>query len=212
MSPVEILTLAVLAVVGIRLTDAARHSLLARSHVVHLVRGLRLRHFALAVPVLVTVISLALVLFQVPGLHFGWWTAIGGQGNPVFGQAPAGTGPSTGVFEVLVPSIFAVLLLIGLPAMVEGEEWAFRRGAEHRSRPANLRRAVLFGLVHALIGIPIGAALALSAGGLYFTWAYLRVWRATGSAEAALDESTRCHLAYNLVIVGVVVLALAAGW
>ena len=51
----------------------------------------------------------------------------------------------------------------------------FRRGAELRSRAANARRSVLFGLVHALIGIPIGVAMALSVGGFYFTWAYLRV-------------------------------------
>ena len=94
------------------------------------------------------------------------------------------------------------LLLIGLPLLVEGEEWVFRRGAEHRSRAANARRSVLFGLVHALIGVPIGVALALSVGGVYFTWAYLRAWRATGSEEAALAESTRSHLAYNLVIAG----------
>ncbi len=212
MSPVDLLTLAVLAYVGFRLTDAARHSIASRGHVLGLVRGLRFRHFLLALPVLVAVVTVALVLFGVPGLSFGWWTAIGGEGNPVFGQAPEGTSTSSGALEVIVPLVFGVLLLIGLPLLVEGEEWVFRRGAEHRGRLANLRRAVLFGLVHALIGIPIAAALALSVGGLYFTWAYLRMWRATGSAEEALAESTRAHLAYNLVIVGIVVLALGAGW
>ena len=54
-------------------------------------------------------------------------------------------------------------------------------------------------------------ALALSVGGFYFTWAYLRAWRATGSEEAALAESTRSHLAYNLVIAGLVIVALATG-
>ena len=208
MGPLDILSLAVLAYVGIRLADAARHSVLSRGYVWGLVKGLRPRHFLGAVPTLVCVIGLALLLFHVPGLSFGWWTAIGGQGNPVFGSArPQAVGP----LDTVIPMVFGVLLLLGLPLLVEGEEWVFRRGAENRSRWGNLRWAVLFGLVHALVGIPIAAALALSAGGVYLTWTYLRMWRRTGSQEAALTESTRAHLAYDLVIVGMVALAFLAG-
>jgi len=54
-------------------------------------------------------------------------------------------------------------------------------------------------LVHALIGIPIGVALALSIGGAYFMTAYVRVYRRRGP-DAALLESTRSHAAYNLAI------------
>jgi hypothetical protein len=206
--PLDVLTLAVLAYVGFRLADAARHSVRSRAYVWKLVRGLRPRHFLLAFPVLTVVVSLAMLSFEVPGLSFGWWTALGGEGNPVFGSAPPQT---VGRFDSVIPIVFAVLLVLGLPLLVEGEEWVFRRGAEHRSRWGNLRWAVYFGLVHALVGIPIGAALALSAGGLYLTWAYLRMWRRTGSQEEALAESTRAHLAYNLVIVAVVGLALLTG-
>jgi hypothetical protein len=205
MQPLDILTLAVLAYVGVRLADAARQSVTQRSHVWTVVSGLRFSHFVLAVPVLVAVIATAVVLLQVPGLSFGWWTAIGGEGNPVFGTArPSAVGP----MDTVIPVVFGVLLLLGLPLLVEGEEWMFRRGAEHRSRGANLRRAVLFGLVHALVGIPLAAALALSVGGVYLTWRYLRVWRATASPRLALLESTRAHLAYNLVIMGLVLVAL----
>jgi hypothetical protein len=206
MEPLDLLTVAVLAYVGFRLADAARQSVHSRRHVVSILAGLRPRHFLLAVPVLAAVVSLALLLLQVPGLDFGWWTAIGGEGNPVFGAARPG---AVGPLEVVIPVVFGLLLLLGLPLLVEAEEWVFRRGAEHRSLPGNLRRAVLFGIVHAAVGIPLAAALALSVGGLYLTWCYLRMWRATGSAEAALAESTRAHLAYNLVIVAIVLLALA---
>ncbi len=209
MGPLDILSLAVLAYVGIRLADAARHAVLSRGYVWGIIKGLRPRHFLGALPTLACVIGLALVLLQVPGLSFGWWTAIGGQGNPVFGSArPQAVGP----LDAVIPIVFGFLLVLGLPLLVEGEEWVFRRGAEHRSRWGNLRWAVLFGLVHALVGIPIAAALALSAGGVYLTWAYLRMWRRTGSQEAALTESTRAHLAYDLVIVAIVGLTfLAAG-
>jgi len=208
MEILDILTLAVLAYIGVRLADAARQAFLSRAHVLHLVQGLRPRHFVLAVPVLVTIVSLAVLLFEVPGLSFGWWTAIGGDGNPVFGSARPG---SVGPLEVAVPVVFGTLLLLGLPLLVEAEEWMFRRGAERRTRPQNLRRSFLFGIVHAAIGIPLAAALALTAGGVYLTWAYLRMWRRTGSAEAALAESTRAHLAYNLVIVGLVLTAVILG-
>jgi hypothetical protein len=202
MQILDVISLAVLAFVGFRLTDAARHAYRDRSRVRGLLAGLRLRHFALAVPVLFVVVVTFVMLAEIPGLSWGWWSAIGGTGNPAFGGAPEG---STGPFEVVIPIVFAGLLLVGLPLLVEGEEWVFRRGAEHRGRAANLRRAVLFGLVHALIGVPIAAALALTVGGVYFTWAYLRAYRATGSAEAALNESTRSHLAYNLDVLGIVV-------
>jgi hypothetical protein len=94
---------------------------------------------------------------------------------------------------------------------VEGEEWVFRRGAEGRDRPANLRRAFLFGIVHAAIGIPIAVAISLTIGGLYFTWAYLREFRRTGSPTLALRESTRAHLAYNATIVVLVLVTLVFG-
>jgi hypothetical protein len=209
MNPLDLLTVAVLAFVGFRLADAARQTLSSRSEVWPLVAGLRPRHFLRAIPVLAAVLIVATPLLQIPGLDFGWWTALGGQGNPVVGVGRPEATP--GVLETLVPVVFVTLLILGLPLLVEGEEWVFRRGAEHRSRAANARRSVLFGLVHAVVGIPIGVALALSVGGFYFTWAYLRMWRRTGSEQAALAESTRSHLGYNLVIAVLIIAALATG-
>jgi hypothetical protein len=159
---------------------------------------LRPRHFGRGVLVLAVVATVASLLVRLPVLSFGWWTAIGGQGNPVTGVTDTtGTSKAT----LIIPAVFALLLLLGLPLFVEREEEIFRQGAENRSSLENVRRAVLFGLVHAIVGIPLGVAVALSIGGFYFTWAYLRVWRGTRSQNAALLESIRCHLAYNLIIV-----------
>jgi hypothetical protein len=71
-------------------------------------------------------------------------------------------------------------------------------------------KAVQFGMVHALIGIPLGVALALSIGGGYFQWCYLRGFRRTGSQEETVLESTRAHVAYNGLLQVVVVAAIAA--
>lgn len=208
MSPLDLLTLTILTVVGVQLVGAARSSLGARRHVTRIVAGMRWHHLYRAIPVLVAVLTALVVLLQVPGLDLGWWTAIGGVGNPVFGTSEHGL---SGDAAVLLSALFGVLLLVSLPLLVEREEWVFRRGAERRSMRANAAFAVAFGAMHVLVGIPIGAGLALSIGGVYFTRVYLRAFRDTRSPTEALLESTRAHLGYNVVIVSLVLLAVATG-
>lgn len=207
----DLLAAAVLVVVGYRLVTVARFSLggSRRRHILQLVRGIRLRH-VLPVPlVLAVVLTAALALMEVPGLDWGWWTAIGGFGNPVTGgtERTAGT-----TLEWLIPLVFVVLLLPALPLLAEREEEIFRQGDEHRTIPQRAARGVMFGAVHAVMGIPIGAALALSVGGWYFSWCYLRGYRSTDppTRRAALAESTRAHLAYNACIVALLVVSLIA--
>jgi ABC-type spermidine/putrescine transport system permease subunit II len=203
----DLLTVAVLAFVGSRLVQANRLARTgpARARALQLVRGVRARHVLLALPVLLAVIVAFAALDQVPGLSFGWYSAIGGEGNPVFGASEHTTGTA---LEILVPVVFIALLLPALPLLVEREEQIFRVGSERRSTRERLERGLAFGLVHAIIGIPLAAALALSVGGWYLTWAYLRGYRDGGPA-AALLESTRSHLAYNAVVIAAVVAALA---
>ena len=202
---IDVLALAVLFVVGARLVEAARASVEARRKALTVVRGLHARHFLLGLPVIVVVIGAAALLIQLPVLSFGWWTALGGEGNPVFGT----TEQSLGVLEVAVPVAFVSLLVVSLPLLVAREEWIFRRGAERRGTWNNIGRCILFGLAHAIIGIPLGAALALSLGGAYLTACYLRGWRTTRSQAGALLESTRAHLAYNASILALIGATLA---
>ncbi len=199
----DVLVVALLAFFGSRLLISAGRSLQgpARRHARMLIGGLRWRHFAPIPVVIPVVLATALLLLEVPGLSFGWWVALGGEGNPVFGvtETTAGT-----PFELLIPVVFIGLLLPALPLLVEGEERMFRLGAESWSGWKRLWKGLLFGLVHAAIGIPIAVALALSIGGWYFTAAYLRGWRVGHSRSAALLESTRAHLAYNLTVIAIV--------
>ncbi len=207
MSWLDVLTVMVLVAIGVRLLSGARiaFSGRGRDRIVDLVRGLRPRHFVLAPPVFVVIVAVIIGLLEIPGMDFGWWTAIGGQGNPVTG----GTDRTTGtVFEWVVPLVFLVLLVPALPLFAEAEERIFRLGSEHRTFWGRVGKAVQFGLVHALIGIPIGAALGLSVGGGYFTVMYLRGYRA-GGPEAGIAESTRAHLAYNAEIILLVIVALS---
>jgi hypothetical protein len=205
----DLLTVVVLALVGTRLLAVARVASrgAGRRVSIELWRSLRPRDFALAIPVLIVVATAASLLISIPGLSWGWWTAIGGEGNPVVGSTDRTAGSP---LEWLVPLAFLLLLLPGLPLLVENEERVFRRGSEARSRFERIQRGVVFGLAHALIGIPIGVALALSLGGWWFTWVYMDSYRRAG-ATAALHASSRAHLAYNTTIVVIVLLSIAAG-
>jgi hypothetical protein len=205
-SVLDLLMVAVLAVVGVRLFEAARTSVGAHRKTLGVVQGLRARHFVRAVPIVVVIVSTAWVLIQLPVLSFGWWSVIGGEGNPVVGV----TEEDYGIVSVVLPLFFIGLLIVGMPLLVAREEWVFRRGAEARSTAMNVARSLVFGLAHAVIGIPIGAALALSIGGLYLTRCYLEGWKETRTQTGALLESTRAHLAYNLTIITLVLASLLA--
>jgi hypothetical protein len=204
MSAVDALTVVALAFVGVRIASGTRVALsgYGRLRVARIMRGLRVRHFALALVVLPVVFATIVVLVSIPGLSFGWWTALGGLGNPVTGSTERTAGTA---LEWLIPVVFLALLVPALPLFAEAEERMFRLGSEKRTQWGRLGKAVQFGLIHALIGIPIGAALGLSVGGLYFTWCYLRVHRRTGSVYEAIFESTRAHLAYNLVVLALII-------
>jgi len=211
-NPLDILSLAVIGYMGSRLIVAFRRSLSdeGKAAIVPIVKGLRPRHFV-PVPFLLTaVLAAATLLVQFPVLDFGWWTALGGEGNPVFGSTERTRGTP---LEVVIPIVFILLLLPALPLFARREEELFRLGAERWSTARRVWKAVQFGLVHALIGIPIGVALALSIGGAWFQFVYLRAYRYSGGDDVrhrrweALLESTRAHLAYNATI-AVIVLAL----
>jgi hypothetical protein len=205
-----VLTASVLGFVGYRLVTAA--SLVARSaelraRIVEIVRGIRWRHVWPVPFVLAGVLVTAIMLLQIPPLRFGWWTAIGGLGNPVTGTTDQTAGTP---LEWIIPLVFLCLLAPALPLFAFREEEMFRLGAEQWSWRRRVAKAAQFGLVHALIGIPIGVALALGVGGGYFQWAYLRAYRASGgNRRAAVYESTRAHTTYNAVIIAIVLVAIA---
>jgi hypothetical protein len=209
MDALDVLTAMVLVVVAVRVSTGTRLALSrdGRRRLQEIWRGVRVRHFLLAFPALFVVATAVIALASLPLLSWGWWTAIGGIGNPVTGgtERTAGT-----ALEWFVPAVFIVLLLPALPLFAEAEERIFRLGSERRTAWGRVGKGVQFGLTHAIIGIPIGAALGLSFGGWYFTWAYMRRWRATGSRHEAMLESTRTHLAYNVVVVGVIAAVLIA--
>ena len=203
----DLITVAVLALVATRLVTAARVALRgpSREHMAFVLRGLRPRHFLRAPFVFAAVLVAVVVLYTIPPLRIGWWSLLGGTGNIVTGTTDRTTGTP---LEWIIPGLFIVLIAPALALFAQREEEMFRLGAEGWTTGRRIRRGVEFGLVHLVMGIPIAAALALSIGGWYFTWAYLRAYRHSGGDRfAALMESTRSHLAYNMEILSLVLLA-----
>jgi hypothetical protein len=202
----NVLTVAVLGFMGVRLVGGARYSRTAqgRQMFTEIVRGIRWRHVWPVPLVLLGVLAVAAPLLQVPGLDWGWWSAIGGEGNPVFGSSTATAGSA---LEWIVPLAFMALLVPALPLFAHAEERMFRQGAEQWSKRRRAAKVLQFGMVHALIGIPVGAALALSVGGSYFMGVYLSAFRRTNDQRQATLESARAHTAYNGIIILVVIAA-----
>jgi hypothetical protein len=198
-----VLTVGVLGFVGVRLATGVRYSRTSNGRllVTEIVRGIRWRHIWPVPLVLAGVVAVATPLLAVPGLDWGWWSALGGEGNPVFGSSSATAGSA---WEWLVPLLFVCLLIPALPLFAHAEEVMFRRGAERWSGRKRVLKVVQFGSIHVLIGIPIGVALALSVGGAYFMAAYLRAFHRGVGQRAATIESARAHTAYNGLLVAAV--------
>lgn len=95
-----------------------------------------------------------------------------------------------------VGPIFFVLFLLNIPYFASMEESLFRKGT--RSWPDALLRSLAFGLVHCIMGVTVAMGLALSIGGLWFSWNYFR-----GGEE----RSTLHHATYNLIAIGLFALA-----
>src|SRR3954447_7367793 len=208
----DLLTIAVLGLVGVRLVSSARVAVTAgaRRYTAVIVRGIRWRH-VLQAPLALTAVSVtAVLLFAVPVLRIGWWSAIRGTGSIVTG----GTEQTGGTpLAWLIPAAFLLLLAPALPLFAEREEIVFRSGAEGWTTRHRIWMGLKFGLVHLIMGIPIAVALALSIGGWYFQWCYLRGFRRSGGdPREGVLESTRAHLTYNAEVLPLVaVLLLVAG-
>ncbi len=182
--------------------DALRSS---RTRVV--LRGLRPAHFLRAIPLFVAIVLIAATSVAfVPMGDLGWWSALGGQGNVLFGNA--GPRPDPSWIQRSAPWACLLMIAMAAPAMVRLEERWFRRAADRYSPARGVLRQAGFGAAHMIVGVPVGAAIALMAAGLVFQRAYLRALRVRGSRWDALMASTHLHLAYNYAALSVIGLAL----
>lgn len=186
-----------LVVVGVVLLLLARAGVMAWRHRrVALAVWSRVRwyHVAGSLGLIGAVVAtlLALIAF-VPGAGWGLGRLIGLSGNAVFapletaaqsggggvggagGPGASGTGGTTwpGVLVAGGVVLFLTALLAMFPWLAYVEERVFREGLEDADLRRELWVAVKFGLVHLVMLIPVGAALAIGVAG----FAYGRIYR-----------------------------------
>ncbi len=176
-----------------------------RGEVFLLLRGMKLRHLGWGVAALLTTaasaVAMGLLAVRHPALQWSWLMQLAGDAaTPVaVGQSKAATVPG-----FVVAGMYAMLVL-AMPMLVLAEEKMFRRGADVRHWGVNLALAVAFGLSHAIVGVPLFAAIALVPMGLWLNFHYRRAM----PAEQAVLETSRIHLANNLLALGLFFVAVA---
>ena len=93
------------------------------------------------------------------------------------------------IFIPFVGIAFLILLLLNMPRLAQREEEIFREGTKNWLH--GIWKSLTFGLVHCLVGVPLGVGFALSIGGLWFTYQYFK---------GGVPLSTLHHATYNLII------------
>jgi hypothetical protein len=84
---------------------------------------------------------------------------------------------------------FLLLLAVNIPQLAQAEEVKYRGNTvDWRD---GMVRSVRFGLAHCVVGVPLYAGLALTVGGLWFTYQYL---------QGGVDRSTLHHATYNWIV------------
>jgi hypothetical protein len=185
---VTVLRLAIVAWILVTLARAGRVAWRQRRLVIAVWRGIRPRHVLGAIAMLTLVASVAGVLVGfVPGMDLGLGRLVGMTSNAVFapleeGLAHAGPAPETGPDWALAlgASAFLLPLLLLLPWLAFVEEEIFRAGLEHATPARVALASIVFGLVHLVMLVPLGAALAIGVAGGFYARAYRR-----GHATAA---------------------------
>lgn len=165
----------------VTLARAARGAWAHRRLLTTVWRRIRARHLLGGVALLAVVLAVATTLITaVPGLDVGLGSLVGTSSNAVFtpleeAVARTGPAPASGIDWplLLLSSAFLLPLLVLLPWLAFVEEEVFRAGLEDASVGREIFAALVFGLAHLVMLVPIGAALAVGVAG----WFYGRVYR-----------------------------------
>ncbi len=233
-------------VVLVLLVRAARMAWRHRQVSLRVWRAVRPRHVVGSVGLLAVVLSTLLVLLTVvPGAWIGLGSLVGLTGNAVFaplegvalradGSGAAVAAPSPWVVAGVLA--FLALLLALLPWLAFVEERVFREGLETATLAGEVTSALRFGLLHLVMLIPIGAALAIAVAGFAYGRLYRRAyarsrarvtWQRPSVAGAlptwtrpspqqaraeAVLATTVWHATFNSLVVLLVGAGLLVGW
>ena len=170
-------------------------------------RRFRIKIFFECLGIVTLTIAVAVALWQVPGLNYGWINLVFGEsGNMLIRPIQEGSDSTNVLVRLMVPMFFVVLAFV-LPFLARSEERSFRKG--HNEWSSIAKQSIKFGLVHCLVGVPLAVGIAFIISGLFYGLKYKRAfdrsvntigyWRAE---EEAVMVSTTYHTMYNMIVVG----------
>ena len=139
-------------------------------------------------------ISVGFIIYLEPPawLKFSWISFIsGGQSQNLV------TSPMSSGFTPIV-LVFWALMVFSLPYLAKMEEIMFREGVIDLG--ARIKKSIIFGMVHMVMGIPLFVAMLLCITGFIFSIRYCKVYGILGSEEALL-ASTSLHMKYNFILI-----------
>lgn len=193
-----VVRLLIAAWILVTLARAARGAWAHRRLMVTIWRSIRPRHLGgTALLLLLVAATMTALVSLIPGMAYGLGTLIGTTSNAVFAPleaavAASGPAPASGPDWVLLVSgsVFLLPLAVLLPWLAFVEEEVFRAGIEDATLPRELFAALVFGLAHLVMLVPIGAALAIGVAGFVYGRIYRRAY-----ATADPDQVPRAALA-----------------
>lgn len=168
----------------VTLARAARGAWGHRRLMVTIWRSIRPRHLGGTALLLVAVgTTMTVLIAVVPGMAYGLGTFVGTTSNAVFAPleaavAASGPPPASGPDWVLLigSSAFLLPLAVLLPWLAFVEEEVFRAGLEDASLAREAFAALVFGLAHLIMLVPVGAALAIGLAGFVYGRVYRRAY------------------------------------
>lgn len=199
--PLRLVVAVVIVVLLARAAVAAWHH---RRLLMSVWRAITWKHLLGALGLLTVVATIGTLLLALPPMQIGLGQLVDFQGNAVFtpleeaavraGPAP-GTGPDWTV--VWLATGFLAFLCVMLPWLAFVEEEIFRGGLEQADLPGELWTALRFGLIHMVMLVPIGAALAIAVAGFVYGRIYRTAFHRAGGPDGdlalpeAVDRSYR---------------------
>lgn len=175
-------------------------------------RQFRIKMFLECLGVIMLTIMAAIALWQVPGLNYGWINLLfgGESGNMLVRPIQEGSESANILVRLMVPAFFIALVFV-LPFLAQTEERIFRQGCDDWVSIA--KQSVKFGLVHCLVGVPLGAGIALIIPGLFYGLKYkcafnrnIHVMDYRQAEDEAVMVSTVYHTMYNMILVSLLLL------
>ena len=166
-------------------------------------RAVRPVHVAGAFVLLVVVSTLGFALLTfVPATGYGLGSVIEFPANAVFvplkeAAEAAGPAPPQGPdwTVIAIATGFLGFLAAMMPWLAFVEEEMFRAGLEGAGLGGQVRRALVFGLIHLVMLVPLAAALVIGLAGFVYGRVYLRAYRHVGRPppEPSVWVATRAY-------------------